>query len=136
MSAVTLVFSPLPNYNGLRTELNLQIHDKKSAQDFLSNNKAIVLSRSRSNDRLGIDAVLTTKMEWLVQKVDKSYALGNERLLNFPKFNVRNDQIRSKAFMMGNGGVLLRLLVVIHERTQRLFTGSTIPRRDVFSAGS
>ena len=104
MSAVTLVFSPLPNYNGLRTELNLQIHDKKSAQDFLSNNKAIVLSRSRSNDRLGIDAVLTTKMEWLVQKVDKSYALGNERLLNFPKFNVRNDQIRSKAFMMGNVG--------------------------------
>ena len=38
--------------------------------------------------------------------------------------------------MMGNGGFLLRLLVVIHERTQRLFTGSTIPRRDVFSAGS
>ena len=24
----------------------------------------------------------------------------------------------------------------IHERTQRLFTGSTIPRRDVFSADS
>ena len=24
----------------------------------------------------------------------------------------------------------------IHERTQRLFTGSTNPRRDVFSAGS
>ena len=24
----------------------------------------------------------------------------------------------------------------LHERTQRLFTGSIIPRRDVFSAGS
>lgn len=83
MSVLTLVFSPLTDYSGLRTELNLQIHDTKSAQDFLSNNKAIVLSRSRSNDRLGIDAVLATKMEWLVQKTDTSYALGNDRLLNF-----------------------------------------------------
>ena len=61
--------------------------------------------------RFGIDAVLALKMKWLVPNADRSYSLGPQLLLQFPRYPVEADQLNNKTFKVDTNGMVYLALV-------------------------